>query len=444
MTVRRLLSALLVALTGLALTVITSDPAAAAGTGSLRLRDGDRVCAGVTNWIAGSGFIPGHAYDLTSSWGSLMAAPGNYGPVTAGSDGTLEAAMDVPSYAAQTKNAMVWATSRVDGIAAGTLPLPQAVSTAVTVASSTPAALTVFPANSQLTLTGSCYQLGESLQISSPQLSLGPVGVTYRPDGDAAISAKVLAVPLTGTATVTVTGNASGRQAVAKVSTGGNVLNAGTQLEDPGGGQLVSASGSYRLLMEPGGFYLCHLPPTRPGSLCDRTWTMPFSHTSAQPMVTALQMQSNGNLAIHYSVDPGGWTWSTGTGGIGNRLVLRDDGTLAVTSARGDLQWTSKLGLLRGPAGYLTIPYIAGSRAGLYVNGLIKRWNGAGQLARCAHCLVYLQRYLNGGWQYVVARTTDGAGQVAVGFIQTTVYRYRWKVAYAPDLTGSISTGIDR
>jgi hypothetical protein len=173
---------------------------------------------------------------------------------------------------------------------------------------------------------------------------------------------------------------------------------------------------------------------------------MPYAWTSAQPMVTSLQMQSNGNLAIHYSVDPGGYTWSNGTAGAGNRLVLRDDGTLVVTSARGDLQWSSKIGLLRGPAGYLTIPYIAGSRVGraVYVNGLIKRWNGAGQLARCAHCLVYLQRYLGTGWQYMLARTTDSAGQVAVGFIQPKVYRYRWKVAYAPDLTGSISTGIDR
>ena len=256
----------------------------------------------------------------------------------------------------------------------------------------------------------------------------------------------MLAVNALGMAVVPVTGAVSGRQAIAKVSTGGSVLYPGSQLEDPGSGQLVSASGNYRMIMEPGGFYVCHLPATRPNSPCDRTWTMPYGWHPGRPMVSILQVQSNGNLAMHYNEDPGGYTWSTATTGTGNRLTMRDDGNLALTSSRGDFQWSSKTGLVHAASGYLTIPYIAGSRAGraVYVNGLIKRWNGAGQLARCAHCLVYLQRYLNGGWQYVVARTTDSAGQLAVGFIQTTVYRYRWKVAYAPDLTGSISTGIDR
>jgi hypothetical protein len=439
MTVRRLLSALLVALTGLALAVVASDPATAASTPTLRLRDPGMPCAGQTSWIAGNGFVPGKAYNFSTVNGRMTSTP-----ITAGPDGTLELALPIPRYV------QIAGYVRLEAEAADNPYVELAFLeledfgpvASIDPTTNSPVALAYFPVNSQLHLAVNCFQSGEDVQLSSPQLTLGPASVSYRPDGTADISAKVLAVNASGMAAVTIIGATSGSQAVAKVSTGGNVLMPGIQLEDPGSGQLVSPSGNYRMIIQPGGFYVCHLPATKPNMPCDRTWTLPSS-PPLQPEVTALQMQSNGNLAIVKGSEQG---WSTGTAGTGNRLTMRDDGVLALTSPQGDLQWSNKVGTIRGPAGYLSIPYIAGSRVGraVYVNGLIKHWNAAGQLVRCARCQVYLQRFLNGSWQYVVARTTDSAGQIAVGFIQTTVYRYRWKVAYAPDLTGSISTGIDR
>lgn len=38
---------------------------------------------------------------------------------------------------------------------------------------------------------------------------------------------------------------------------------------------------------------------------------------------------------------------------------------------------------------------------------------------------VYLQRYINGAWQNMVVRTTNSAGKITLGFIQTKVYQYR-------------------
>jgi hypothetical protein len=439
MTVRRLLSALLVALTGLALAVVASDPATAASTPTLRLRDpGSVLCRGQSSWVDGSGFVPGQSYLFFASGGGVTAR------ATAGSDGTLAVQLSIPTDPTVTSVSISVNDASYPYNDVTWLPLEDFGPVAsIDPTTNSPVALAYFPVNSQLHLAVNCFQSGEDVQLSSPQLTLGPASVSYRPDGTADISAKVLAVNANGMAAVTIIGATSGSQAVAKVSTGGNVLMPGSQLEDPGSGQLVSPSGNYRMIMQPGGFYVCHLPATKPNMPCDRTWTLPGSSPPMQPEVTALQMQSNGNLAIVEGSQQG---WSTGTAGTGNRLTMRDDGVLALTSPQGDLQWSNKVGTIRGPAGYFSIPYIAGSRLGraVYVNGLIKHWNGAGQLVRCAHCQVYLQRFLNGSWQYTVSRTTDSAGAVAVGFIQPAVYRYRWKVAYAPNLTGSFSTGIDR
>ena len=125
---------------------------------------------------------------------------------------------------------------------------------------------------------------------------------------------------------------------------------------------------------------------------------------------------------------------------------MRDDGNLALTSSRGNLLWSSNTGLVHGAAGAVTAAYIAGSRSGrvVYVNGLIKQWAGAGQLVRSPHRLVYLQRYLDRRWQNMLARTTDGAGQFAVGFIQPSPQLYRLIVAGASGLTGARSAILVR
>ncbi|HEX4728406.1 MAG TPA: hypothetical protein VH298_11460 [Jatrophihabitans sp.] len=89
--------------------------------------------------------------------------------------------------------------------------------------------------------------------------------------------------------------------------------------------------------------------------------------------------------------------------------------------------------------------YAASSRQGdaVYLNGLIKEYGfyqigqppslgfGCG-LFRHANGTVYLQRLLNGAWQTMLSRTTDDQGAVTVGFIQHTVYSYRWVVLSEP------------
>ena len=75
---------------------------------------------------------------------------------------------------------------------------------------------------------------------------------------------------------------------------------------------------------------------------------------------------------------------------------------------------------------YTTLLYASSSRSGaaVYVNGLMHRWSSSG-LSDPSGAVMYLQRFINGGWQNMLARTTAG-GHVTVGFVQRAVYQYRW------------------
>jgi hypothetical protein len=77
-----------------------------------------------------------------------------------------------------------------------------------------------------------------------------------------------------------------------------------------------------------------------------------------------------------------------------------------------------------------TAAYIASSRisSAVYINGLVKQYTPTG-IIRSVGRTVYLQRYLNGTWQNVLARPTGPTGQMAVGFIQTHAFIYRLYVA---------------
>lgn len=443
MTVRRLRSALLVALTGLAVTVVASNPAGAADQPSLSASD--IVCRGISMPIDGGGFSPGQDYQFSATQGSFET-----GIVTADPYGQLTAMLNVPHDAGL--------ATRITITAAAT-SAPDTVVATLTVSGFQPATIAsqarsklladAYPPNSQLKLDSNCFQPGEGVQLSSPQVSFGPATVKYvtlssgRSLPIGFFTATVLAVHTTGMATVTVTGMVSGNQATLEISTGGNVLDAGAELHGAGHGQLISASGAYRMLIYSDEILVCHLPPVRPQDVCDQTWASPIPPYSSFSSPGVLQLLPSGALVL---LSGGQLVWSTGTVGAGNRLTLRDDGNLALTSARGDLLWSSKTGLVHGAAGAVTVAYIAGSRAGhaVYINGLVKHWAGAGQLVRSPHRLAYLQRYLNRGWQNVLARTTDSNGQLAVGFIQWKACQYRWVVLSAPGLTGAYSASLVR
>jgi hypothetical protein len=87
-----------------------------------------------------------------------------------------------------------------------------------------------------------------------------------------------------------------------------------------------------------------------------------------------------------------------------------------------------------------TTAYIASSRqnSAVYINGLVKQQVGS-TITRSAGRTVYLQRFIGGHWANVLSRTTDVNGQMAVGFIQTTVYSYRLYVAASATATAAIS-----
>jgi uncharacterized protein YkwD len=94
-----------------------------------------------------------------------------------------------------------------------------------------------------------------------------------------------------------------------------------------------------------------------------------------------------------------------------------------------------------------TSAYIASSRAGqaVYINGLIKLSGPTtGLMVRPSGRAVYLQRYLNGGWQTMLLRTTDAYGRLAVGFIQTRVFQYRLVVPATTNTTPAASASTFR
>lgn len=90
----------------------------------------------------------------------------------------------------------------------------------------------------------------------------------------------------------------------------------------------------------------------------------------------------------------------------------------------GPLTWISTSTTIKNT----TWSYVASSRQGaaVYVNTLVKQYSGPDSgIVRGAGRVSYLQRYINGAWQNMLARTANSTGQWTVGFVQPKVYQYR-------------------
>jgi hypothetical protein len=77
---------------------------------------------------------------------------------------------------------------------------------------------------------------------------------------------------------------------------------------------------------------------------------------------------------------------------------------------------------------YATWSYIASSRAGtaVYINTLVHQYsNSYNGMASGVGRVSYLQRYIGGTWQNMIARAGNSTGRWTVGFIQPKVYQYR-------------------
>jgi hypothetical protein len=97
------------------------------------------------------------------------------------------------------------------------------------------------------------------------------------------------------------------------------------------------------------------------------------------------------------------------------------------------------------PAVERTWAYVASSRSGsaVYINGLVHQWTRYG-MASPGGRQVYLQRYINGAWQNMLVRTTNSAGKITVGFIQTHVFQYRLIVTATSSASGGRSDSTFR
>ena len=93
---------------------------------------------------------------------------------------------------------------------------------------------------------------------------------------------------------------------------------------------------------------------------------------------------------------------------------------------------------------YLSYAYAAASRQGsaVYVNGLVKQDYSTG-IIRSPRRTVYLQRYVNGGWQTMLGRVTSWDGRVTVGFTSVASNQHRWVVVASGGAWGATS-GVTR
>ncbi len=96
---------------------------------------------------------------------------------------------------------------------------------------------------------------------------------------------------------------------------------------------------------------------------------------------------------------------------------------------------------------YASYDYVASTRVGkvVYINGLLRSYsNGFRPIVAGTGRVQYLQRYVRGGWQTVLARTANSAGRFAVGFIQPNVFQYRLVSLDTPTAWGAISASTVR
>jgi hypothetical protein len=230
--------------------------------------------------------------------------------------------------------------------------------------------------------------------------------------------------------TLTATGRTSHQQAVSSVnSIARAALPSSGLLQGSGfGGMLVSSTPG--LQFEPAS---CAAPLWRDVAGVRKViWSaLPVTGTDVGPSGCRLWLQPGGDLLLFSPTNLIIWTSNTFV--AGSRLVLGDDGALRLTSPAGVTVWDSAV-----IPGWVSI---ASSRvhSAVYINGLVQQRAPTAQIERGASRTVYLQRYLAGHWQNVLSRVTDSRGQLAVGFMQNTVYQYRLVLAATSIASGAIS-----
>jgi hypothetical protein len=88
---------------------------------------------------------------------------------------------------------------------------------------------------------------------------------------------------------------------------------------------------------------------------------------------------------------------------------------------------------------YSSLTYFTPARKGsaVFVNILSKQYvPSAAGYGASPNRLVYLQRYINGGWQTMLGHITDGNGANTFGFVQAKAYNYRVITTESDDAWG--------
>jgi hypothetical protein len=134
-----------------------------------------------------------------------------------------------------------------------------------------------------------------------------------------------------------------------------------------------------------------------------------------------------------------GCNQSSGTVTIRQLQLASGDHSMTHLDAVFSEQCTGQTSTLRGEVEFestapasppigTSFAYAASSRHGTvaYLNGLVKQGELGGRLPRSPGRTVYLQRVLAGQWQTMLSRTTDQNGALAIGFVQSVHFTYRW------------------
>jgi hypothetical protein len=292
---------------------------------------------------------------------------------------------------------------------------------------------------------GDCFAPGEQVTVSPTSTVSSASSVAADSAGVVHLSFGVRPGPQLSYPTAQLVGQSSGQLALAQLlPVPGTTLFAGQTLFDnaePSG--LMSASGVYDLF--PGGGLLVLQSYDGSGP----SWLV--GGDPKYQLGSRLAMQTDGNLVYFSGAGAPLWASHTAGSGSNNRLILQNDGNAVMSTSGGTPIWSSAAGVIGAPNNLHSYAYAAASRPmiwvtvhtpptgqpvsairpkylpgpAVYVNALIKQAIWTGSLVRGAHRICYLQRYLAGHWQNVLVRTTDSAGQFAVGFIQPRPFVYR-------------------
>ena len=207
-------------------------------------------------------------------------------------------------------------------------------------------------------LWGTCFRPDTSVTVTSPDIQLEDGSATGAVDGTGqlTITPTITSIVRTGTATLSVTEDATGVAAVWKITLAEAQLTAGTALDYRFAGALISPSGHYRF--NTGG----------PGSLAvdryDTSINSPPSDRIDVPVQTpwmftapdepesnwtgTVRMRDNGNLVDR--TGSGTMLWSSHTSGRGGtRVRIQDDGNLVMRTSAGVAIWSTKNGFVRHP-----------------------------------------------------------------------------------------------